>query len=157
MVPMEPCQVQRPVDGFYVNSSKQLVRKGTVDVGEETFTIYLPQDKGGWSTEPRANRRSILTQFTSTYLAVDQDHDGRISEYESSFAELPLRLGDTMFTIESIADDGTMTLLPSDGPLTGAVIGRKAPDFAWPTKDGGTIRRDDLLGRTTIIDCWAPS
>ena len=157
VVAMTPCKLKRPVPMFFVSSSKHLVLKGTVAVGNETFSVYLPKEAGGYSIAARPERKGLLTAFTSTWLSVDQDHDGKISESESYYAEHPLRIGDAMFEIEEIAADGTLTLIPSDAPLSGAVIGRKAPEFEWKTIDGEVLRRDDFLGRTVIIDCWAPS
>lgn len=158
VIEMSPCKLARPVPMFFVSSSRNLVLRGTVTVGEETFSIYLPEDAQGYSTAPRPKRKGLLTAFTSTWLSVDQDHDGKISDWESYYAEHPLRIGDSMFDIESIAVDGTtITLIPSEARLTGGVIGRKAPDFEWTTTDGRTVRRDDFLGRTVVIDCWAPS
>ncbi len=157
VVPMQPCDMTRKHESFYTNSSSKLVLKGSVKVGEETFDIFLPKDKDGWSIQPRPKRQKLLTAFTSTYLSVDQNHDGKITETESYFAEHPIRLGDSMFQLTSIAEDGTLTLIPSDSPLMGPVIGRKAPDFEWTTTDGKVLRRDDFLGRTLVVDSWAPS
>lgn len=156
-VPMQPCELLRPVDRFYMKTSKRLVLEGTVTVGEERFSIYLPKDRQGYSTAPRPERAGILTAFTSTCLAVDQDHDGVIAPWESTYAENPLRVGDAMFEVLEIANDGTLTLQPSDAPLSGPVIGRKAPDFAWTTPDGKVLRNDDFAGRALVIDVWAPS
>jgi hypothetical protein len=157
IVPMEACEQDRSLQSFYVNSSRKLVMKGSVEVDGEAFDIYLPADKSGWSLEPRPERARLLTSFTSTYLAVDQDHDGSISLTESYYAEHPLRIGDSMFEVKSIAADGTLALSPSDAPLSGAVIGRKAPDFSWTTIDGKILHRDDFLGSVLVVDCWAPS
>ncbi len=131
--------------------------QGSLTVDGEDFTIYLPADTSGYSREPRAARKGLLTAFTSTCLAVDQNHDGVIAAWESYYAEHPLRIGDSMFDIEAIAEDGTLTLAPSDTPLAGAVIGRQAPDFAWTTTDGQVLRRDDFAGRALLIDAWAPT
>jgi len=99
-----------------------------------------------------------MVSYNSTYLAVDQNHDGKIDINESYFAEFPLRLGDTMYDILSIADDGSrMVLRPNAGPLSGAVIGRRAPEFMFETIDGKKLRNSDFAGKTLIVDCWAPS
>ena len=68
------------------------------------------------------------------------------------------RPGGTMFEVVAIEPDGSkITLRPSDLPLAGAVIGRKAPDFAFTTIDGRTLRRDDFAGKGLVIDVWSPT
>lgn len=157
VVAMAPCDATRPVQQFYVKSSRALVRKGTVQVGEESFDIYLPKEKA-CSHRPRPEQKGLLVARTSTYLAVDQDHDGKIGPLESYFADSPLRLGDTMFDIVDLAADGSsLTIRRSEGPLTGAVLGRKAAAFEWTTADDHKVTRDSLAGRVVVIDCWAPS
>lgn len=157
IVSMAPCDLQRSVTGMFMKTSKHLVLEGDVVVGNETFKIYLPEDKDGYSLAPRPKRKGILTHFTSTCLAIDQNHDGKLDTWESTYAENPVRIGDAMFTLVSIDEDGTLTLRPSGGPLYGPVLGRKAPDFEWTTIDGSTITRDDFLGKAVVLDVWAPS
>lgn len=158
IVEMTPCDLKRPrLTMFMSSASRRLALEGTVKVGNETFRVFLPSPKVGFSSVPRPRRKGILTTFTSTCLAVDQNHDGEISTWESYYAENPLRIGDSMFTVKAIDEDGTLTLAPSELPLTGPVIGRKAPDFSWTSVKGETLRRDDFLGRAVVIDCWAPS
>jgi hypothetical protein len=158
VVSMSPCEMKRPlVRAFMSSASKSLTREGSVTVGGETFGIFLPDRKDGYSVVPRPKLRGILTTFTSTCISVDQNHDGKIATWESYYAENPLRIGDSMFEVKAIADDGALTLSPTDHPLTGPVLGRKAPDFKWTTIDGETLQRDDFLGRTVILDCWAPT
>lgn len=157
VVAMSPCELKRPVDSFYVKSSRNLVAKGTVQVDGEAFDIYLPEEKA-YSRQPRPEQKALLTVRTSTYLSVDQDHDGKISALESYFAESPLRLGDAMFEIVDLpADGGSLTIRRTDRPLTGAVLGRKAAAFDWTAIDGSKLRRDDFKNRLLVIDCWAPS
>jgi hypothetical protein len=89
---------------------------------------------------------------------VDQDHDGKLAVDESYFAELPLRIGDTMFDVVDIASDGaTLTLRRRDGPLQGAVRGRKAAAFEWTATDGRKLNNASYENRVLVIDCWAPS
>lgn len=157
VVAMAPCDANRPVQQFYVKSSRNLVRKGAVQIAGESFDIYLPKEKA-CSHRPRPEQKGVLVARTSTYLAVDQDHDGKIGPLESYFADSPLRLGDTMFDIVDLAADGSsLTIRRSERPLTGAVLGRKAAAFEWTTADGRKVTRDGLAGRVVVIDCWAPS
>lgn len=157
VVQMAPCEQKRPVRSFYVKSSRDLVRKGSLQVGSETFDLYLPNEKGGWSAAARPERKGTLVTLTSTWLAVDQDHDGKITLEESYFAELPLRIGDTMFDVVAIATDGnTITLRRREGPLGGAVLGRKAAAFEWTAPDGRKLTNASYENRVLVIDCWAP-
>ncbi|MFO1032054.1 MAG: hypothetical protein U1F60_13335 [Planctomycetota bacterium] len=157
VVKMAPCEAKRPVRSFYVKSSRDLVRTGSLQVGLETFGLYLPQEKGGWSATARPERRGTLVTLTSTWLAVDQDHDGKIALDESYFAELPLRIGDTMFDVVDIAADGSaVTLRRRRGPLAGPVLGRKAAAFEWTATDGRKLTNASYENRVLVIDCWAP-
>lgn len=157
VIAMSPCEGKRPVPQFYVKSSRTLARKGTVDVGGEAFDIYLPREKS-YSHRPRPEQKSLMVTMTSTYLSVDQDHDGTIGAFESYLAESTLRLGDTKFEVVDLAMDGSsLTIRRTDGPLTGAILGRKAAAFAWRGIDGRALTRDDHAGRVLVIDCWAPT
>lgn len=157
VVAMAPCELQRPIDSFYVKSSRNLVAKGTVQVDGESFDIYLPKEKA-YSRVPRPEQKGVLIVRTSTYLSVDQNHDGKIGALESYFAESPLRLGNAMFEIVDLpANGGSITIRRTDRPLTGAVLGRKAAEFDWTAIDGSKLRRDDFKNRVLVIDCWAPS
>jgi hypothetical protein len=158
VVTMAPCEGKRPVQGFYVKSSRDLAHKGSLQVGGETFDLYLPKEKGGWSHLPRPERKGMLVTLTSTWLSVDQDHDGKIAIDESYFAELPLRIGDTMFDVVGIAADGSsVTLRRREGPLAGAVRDRKAAAFEWNATDGRKLSNASYENRVLVIDCWAPS
>lgn len=157
VVPMAPFEGKRPVRSFYVESSPDLVRKGTVQVDGTAFDLFLPKEKGGYSVRPRPELQGVLVTLTSTWLSVDQDHDGKITLEESYFAELPLRLGDTMFDVVDIAADGsTLTLRRREGPLAGAVLGRKAAAFEWTATDGRKLGNASYANRVLVIDCWAP-
>ena len=163
VIKMSECEAKRKFSlyvnaGLFVKSSRELVSKGSIKVGTESFDIYLPEAEGAYSVAPRPKRKTQMIKYTSTYLAVDQNHDGKISSWESYLAGFPLRIGDSMFEVKSIASDGSsITLRPSNGPLRGAVIGRKAPEFEFKTIDGKTLNRDSYKGRALLIDCWAPS
>ena len=41
---------------------------------------------------------------------------------------------------------------PGDGPIG---VGSRAPDFALPTLDGGTVRLSDLRGKIVFVNFWA--
>lgn len=157
VVTMTACDKSRRVTPFFVQSSKRLVREGVIRVEGEDFRIYLPHPRTGYSIGPRTPSQASLAICSSTYLSVDQNHDGKLDFWESYYAELPLRIGDTMFKVTSIAKDGSrISLRRSKVPLRGAVIGRTAPDFAFKTLDGKTVNRETFRGATLIIDSWSP-
>ncbi len=158
VVAMAPFDGTRPVRGFYVKSSTKLVKKGAVQVDGTAFDLYLPREKNGYSHVPRPEQKAVLVTLTSTWLAVDQDRDGKIALEESYFAELPLRIGDAMFDVVDIAKDGSsITLRRREGPLAGAVMGRKAAAFEWTAEDGRKLTNRSFENRVLVIDCWAPS
>lgn len=158
VVAMAPFEGKRPVRAFYVNASPKLVRKGTVAVDGTAFDLFLPLEKGAYSHRPRPERKAVLVTLTSTWLSVDQNHDGKIDVDESYFAELPLRIGDAMFDVVDIAADGsTISLRRREGPPTGAVLGRKAAAFEWTATDGRKLTNASYENRVLVIDCWAPS
>jgi hypothetical protein len=159
VVEMSPCKLNRPVDAFYVRSSKTLALKGTVEVDGTSFDIYLPRDKkGAYSVKPRPERKNMLVAMTSTYLSVDQNHDGRIGALESYYSEFPLRIGDVMFDVVQISADGSKITLrrvkhtSANYRLAGSVLGRKAADFEWRDIAGKLVRRDDFAGKVLIIE-----
>lgn len=157
VVPMAPFEGKRPVRGFYVKSSRDLVRKGTVQVDGTAFDLFLPKEKAGYSVRSRPELQAVLVTLTSTWLSVDQDHDGKITLDESYFAELPLCIGDTMFDVVDIAADGSsLTLRRREGPLAGPVLGRKAAAFEWNATDGRKLGNASYENRVLVIDCWAP-
>ncbi|MEC7585117.1 MAG: hypothetical protein VYE77_12435 [Planctomycetota bacterium] len=158
-VEMTTCKVKRPIfSSLFVNSSTTLVKRGVVDVGGEEFAIYLPRERVGgvYSTDPRPKRMRLATAFTSTLLAVDQNRDGRIDVGESYYAEFPLRIGETMFDIVAIAEDGSkITLRRTDTPLFGGVIGRRAPDLRLSSLQGESVALQEFVGRVLVLDAWA--
>ncbi|MFT7619948.1 MAG: hypothetical protein ACI97A_003605 [Planctomycetota bacterium] len=163
VIRMSACEAEREFSiyidaGLFIKSPKKLALKGSIKVAGETFDIFLPEDKGGHSGSSRSKRKNGTVTYTSTYLAIDQNHDGKLESWESYLAELPLRIGDSMFDVVKIEPDGSsITLRPSSKPLQGAVVGRKVPNFEFTTIGGKVVNRDSFLGRALIIECWAPS
>ena len=158
-VEMSACKLKRPIySSLFVNSSTSLIRRGTVDVDGKEFAIYLPRERVGgvYSTTPRPGRKRLATVFTSTLLAVDQNRDGKIDVSESYYAEFPLRIGDAMFEVRAIAEDGSkITLRRSDAPLFGGVIGSKVPDLRFTSLKGEPIALQEFAGRVLVLDAWA--
>ena len=93
---------------------------------------------------------------TSTLISVDQNGDGRLTENDGWFANLPLRLGDKMFDVAEIAGDGSRIVLkPSNSSLRGVVVGRTCPPFSFKTADGEEINRESLAGKPFLLDIWS--
>jgi hypothetical protein len=132
----------------------ELVKRGTVQVDRQTYTLYLPK-AGSYSTK---NTGSSDCDFdnNSTLISVDQNGDGRLTENDGWFANLPLRLGDRMFDVAEIAADGSRIVLkPSRAPLRGVIVGRTCPPFAFKTADGKEVSRERLAGKPFLLDIWS--
>lgn len=125
-----------------------------LDVDGRPQTIYIP--KADKYTTKNTGRGESWLGNNSTRLFVDADGDGTLAENEGWFTSLPIRVGDRNYRVERIADGATqieLTLL--DEPLTGLVIGRKAPPFRLTTADGQVVTQDDYKGRAFLLDIWS--
>ena len=133
---------------------EQLVKRGTVEVDGQKYTLYLPKAPS-YSTK---NTKPSDSDFenTSTLISVDSKGDGRLTGAEGWFANLPLRLGDKMFDVTEIAADGSRIVLkPSKSPLRGVFVGRTCPPFSFKTADGKEFSRDSLAGKPFLLDIWS--
>jgi hypothetical protein len=118
------------------------------------YTLYLPKAES-WSMK-NTGPSDCDNDNTSTLLSVDQNGDGRMTENDGWFANLPLRLGDKMFDLAELAADGSRIVLkPSKSPLRGLVVGRTCPPFSFRTSDGKVINRDRLAGKAFLLDIWS--
>jgi hypothetical protein len=164
-VVMEDCKASRPAKitgaasalAFLIAgrpSEEELVKRGTVQVDGRKYTLYLPRARS-YSTKNTGPSDSDFDN-TSTLISVDQAGDGRLTERDSWFANLPLRLGDRMFDVAEIAADGSRVVLkPSKAPLRGAIVGRTCPPFSFKTADGMEVSRDRLAGKPFLLDIWS--
>jgi len=139
---------------FAMPKDVPLIRKGTLTVDGEAVTIYLPKAKRygventGRGDEHHSNK--------STLLSIDADHNGKLGDDESWFANLPIRVADRMFEITRIAEDGSeIELRPSSAPLRGVIVGRKCPAFSYKTSDGRLITQDTYKGKAFLLDVWS--
>jgi hypothetical protein len=133
---------------------EELVKRGTVEVGGQKYALYLPKAKS-YSTKNTKKSDSGF-ENTSTLLYVDHNGDGRLTEDEGWFTNLPVRLGDKMFDVTEIAADGSRVVLrPSKAPLRGVIVGRKCPDFSFKTAGGKEVSRDRLAGKPFLLDIWS--
>jgi hypothetical protein len=163
-VVMEDCKASRPgkitsetstLRLFFSGPPKdELVKRGTVKVDGDEYTLYLPKAKS-YSTK---NSKPSDSDFenTSTLISVDQKGDGRLTDTDGWFANLPLRLGDKMFDVAEIAADGSRIVLkPSKSPLRGVIVGRTCPPFSFKTADGKEVSRESLAGKPFLLDIWS--
>jgi hypothetical protein len=163
IVAMEDCKASRPgkissttlLSLLFSGPPKdKLVKRGTVPVDGQDFTLYLPKAEG-YSTTNTGDGDSDL-ENTSTLISIDHNGDGKLTEDEGWFANLPLRLGDKMFDVAEIAADGSRIVLkPSESPLRGVIIGRSCPPFSFQTPDGEEVSGETLAGTAFILDIWS--
>jgi hypothetical protein len=163
-IAMEDCKASRPgkISGttsllsllFSGPPKDKLVKRGTVPVDGQTYTLYLPRAESYSTTNTEEGDSDF--ENTSTLLSIDHNGDGKLTEDEGWFANLPLRLGDKMFDVAEIAADGSRIVLkPSQSPLRGVILGRTCPPFSFETADGGEVSRETLAGRAFILDIWS--
>ena len=161
---MEDCNADRP--GKITNAASALrmliagpprdylVKRGTVQVDRQKYTLYLPKAK----SYPTKNLgpSDCDGDNTSTLISVDQNGNGKLTEHDGWFANLPLRLGDKMFDVAEIAADGSRIVLkPSKSSLRGVIVGRTCPPFSFKTADGKEVNREILAGKPFLLDVWS--
>lgn len=133
---------------------EELVRQGDFDSEGRTYTFYLP--KADDYPVKNTGRNSSHHDNTSTLISIDADGDGKLTDDEGWYANLPLRLGDAMFKVTAIASNGSrIELRRSKASLRGVVVGGKCPPFALKTQDGRKIALDDYRGKAFLIDIWS--
>jgi hypothetical protein len=164
IVAMEDCKASRPgkITGgtsilkllFSGPPKDKLVKRGTVPVDDQSYTLYLPK-AGAYSVENTGSGDSDL-ENTSTVISVDHNGDGTLTEEEGWFANLPLRLGEKMFEVAEIAEDGSRIVLrASKSPLRGVIIGQVCPPFTFETTEGQEVSLDSLAGKPFFLDIWS--
>jgi hypothetical protein len=163
-IAMEDCHASRPekIAGaagalrFIISGppEEELVKRGTVQVGGQKYTFYLPKAKSYSTTNAKPSDSG--SENTSTLISVDQNGGGRLTDKENWFANLPLRLGDKMFDVAEIAADGSRIVLKSSkSPLRGVIVGRSCPPFSFKTSDGKEVSRESLAGKPFFLDIWS--
>jgi hypothetical protein len=163
-IAMEDCKAKRPgkitsstglVSLLFSGPPKdKLVKRGTVSVVGQDYTLYLPK-ADSYSTTNSGTDDSD-SENTSTLISIDQNGDGKLTADESWFANLPVRLGNTMFELAKIASDGSQIILsPSKSPLRGVVLGRTCPPFSFNTADGEEVSLEKMAGKAFILDIWS--
>jgi hypothetical protein len=158
-VAMEDCKATRPgvpkgILDVLIGTKEQLVKRGVAVVDGQKYTLYLPKAKA--YTLKNASKKDHGFENTSTRLSIDQKGDGKLTEADHWFANLPIRLGDRMFEVTEIAKDGSRVVLrPSKAPLSGALVGRVCPPFSFKTADGKVVSRESLAGKAFVLDVWS--
>ncbi len=160
----EPCQLTRPQAKFEMDSltifsmpnmdPDPLAKKCEIEVQGKKINVYLPEAE----TYSIENTDSDNTKFgnTSTYISIDQNSNGKLEDSESTPANLPVRILDTMYSVVAIAKDGSsISLVETDGPLYGVVVNRRCPEFSFTSVSGETISDKSILGKVTVLDIWA--
>jgi hypothetical protein len=157
---MEACEASREgivknlLSALFGPPKEPLVKRGVLEVEGRKFTLYLPKAKT-YVVRNAAKKESVF-ENTSTRLAIDQKGDGKLTEADNWFANMPVRLGDRMYDIIEIAPDGSsLVLQPSKSALAGVIVGRSCPPFSFKTADGKTISRDGLAGKAFMLDIWS--
>src|SRR5262249_8973122 len=132
----------------------ELVKRGTVQVDRQKYTLYLPKAKSYSTKNNGSSDRD--NDNTSTLISVDQNSDDQLTENDGWFANLPLRLGAKMFDVVEIAGDGSRIVLkPSKSSLRGVIVGRTCPPFSFKTADGKEVNRESLAGKQFLLDIWS--
>jgi hypothetical protein len=130
------------------------LKRGEFTVDGETFALFLP--RGTTCTIKNTGTNDGAFENKSTAISVAPKADEKLTVGESWFSNLPLRVGDRMFTVHDIAaDGGTIVLKPSMEPLRGAVLGRKCPPFAFETAEGKKVSIDTYKGQSFLLDIWS--
>jgi hypothetical protein len=159
VVRMEACRATRPgvpksILEAVLGSTEALAHRGVVEVGGKKYTLYLPRAKS-YSVKNTARKENTF-ENTSTRLSIDQTGSGKLTESDEWPANLPVRLGDRMFDVVAIAADGSRVVLkPSRAPLSGVVVGRACPPFAFKTAEGKEVSRESLAGKAFLLDIWS--
>ena len=133
---------------------EKLVRRATFRDGTRDVSIWLPAAERYTTANLGADSTAFENQ--STLLSIDDDGDGVLTERESWHANLPLRIGDSMWDIVELAPDGErMVLERSKVPLSGIVIGRRVPEFEFRTAEGQVFSHASLEGKPFVLDLWS--
>ena len=162
LVPLEPCEAKRPkvkinLLNLLLSSgtpTDALVLKGELSLGSTVVDIYLPDEHeyrlgNTGSTDMRLNNKA-------TYVSIDQDRDGVLTDTESFPVNRPIRIHSKMYQVTRIErEPPAIELREIDVPLSGIVLGQACPPFRLVSLDGAEITNDTVLGRVTILDVWA--
>jgi hypothetical protein len=162
-IALEDCKASRPAHlsadtslvGLLLSGAKgePLIKRGVLELEGEKTLFYLPQPP--YSLTNSGEGDGGLTN-KSTRISIDQNGDGKLTEDETWFANLELRVGDRMFCVIDISADGSRIVLrPSDGLLQGVVVGRRCPQFSFDAPMGEVVTLDAFQGKAVLFDTWS--
>ncbi len=164
-VPIERCELlSRPKVKMQLGSdmiatlvtgelpNDKLNYRGAIPIGDQEFSVYIPRVR-----KLSIKNTSGPTRFEneSTYISIDQNGDGEISDNESYATDRPIRILDSMYLVTELIKKDSITFQKVDTPLSGSVVGRACPPFEVKTIDGKTISDKSIRGKVTILDIWA--
>lgn len=165
VIPLEKCALTRtrPQIGniatllMFGRGSDAMVWKATIPSGpDQGIQIYLPKARKYSLTNTGSD--GTIVSNTSTYVSIDQNEDGTLSEWEATATDRPIRIRNSMYRITDIdPKNTTLTLQQLDMPLRGSLVGFRCPDFEFTALDGSKISNRSILGKTTVLDIWAVS
>ena len=150
---LDPAEIQKLViDSF---KAVKLVKVGRLRTKGKPLSIYLPESSEPYSIINKGKDDSHQNN-TSTTLFIDQNDDGKLVESEGWSTNLPVRVGDRMLEVISIAPDGSQIKLRSSRkPLRGVVVGRKCPPFSYKAESGKRITQRSFRGKAFLVDIWS--
>jgi hypothetical protein len=157
---LKPEEIQNDPDGVRQKilealKPQKLVKKGRLKVSGQSVDIYLPEPKEPYTAINKGTSDGH-SDNTSTLISIDSNGDGKLTKDEGWFASLPVRIGDKMWEITSIAADGSrIELKPSGKPIAGVVVGRKCPPFSYRTEEGKQVTQDTAKGKALLLDIWS--
>jgi hypothetical protein len=126
---------------------------GTVTVDSKTFRLYIP-NTGPYRVKNSGGASHL--ENNSTIITVDSNGDDVLDRSENWFADRPVRLGNQMFEVKSIASDGSwLQLSTTKKPLGGVVVGWPAPNFSFKTMEGKTVSLSAYKGKALLLDVWS--
>jgi len=162
VVKLSPCNLKRQVGmKIEINAlgipeikhpKPEPLVKGEVTVGPEHVVFYLPA-RGPYSNQSKDNHSF---NNTSTCITVDANNDGDLNRGEDWYSSLPVRLGDQMFAVKEFDPGSTWVYLArSRAPLSGMVVGKPCPPFAFETQDGQHVTNATYKGKALLLDVWS--
>ena len=132
------------------------ILKGSLTVDGIEYMIYL-EDKRPYSLAPLyKNGKRMKIAPSSIWVDFNNDNVIGVEDGEVWGADLPVRFGNQMLKVRSIAADGKTIILEAvEVPLTGLVPGQPAPDFEFTDLDGKKHRLRDYRGKYLVLDSWS--
>ena len=162
-VELEKCKLTRPKVKISIasvlfssgNPQDRLSLKGTLKLENgKSYTVYFPGSRI-YTLENDGSGNTRL-ENSATYISIDHDGDGVISDWESHASNLPIRIDDQMYRVTELnKKEKKFAIRRVAAPLSGSIVGHRCPPFKLTSLDGETISDKSILGKVTILDIWA--